>query len=360
MRKPINGESVTVCDPPAPKRPFVMYADLAETESKSWLAQGMFGDGESSTGYGAPGSGKSVFLQDLGLHIAAGRDWHGRKVKRGAVVYVALERKKLVERRAMAFRKKHGIQNLPFAIVGGVHDFRNPATPTFIADICKQVEKLTGESIVLIIIDTLSRALAGGDENSPKDMGAIVTATAAMQEGTSAHVMWVHHMPHDGDRMRGHGALLGAMDTTLHVVKSADGRTATVIKANDSEEGECVAFDLESVQIGNDGTTAPVVIPIDGANIRAASTRRGISPRQKLALEALTETVLACGKPAPQDFGLPTAVDVVPLESWREEMQRREVIEGTDTNPRATFRRLKDALASRNLIGIRDGSVWAA
>jgi len=320
----------------------------------------MLGQGEASTFYGAPGSGKGVIIEDMCLHIAAGHEWHGRPVLRGAVVYVALERKKLVERRAIAFRKKHELDDLPFAIVGGVYDFRDPATARRIADICKLVEEATTERVVLVVIDTLSRAMAGGDENSPKDMGAIVNSTAHLQEKTGAHILWVHHMPHDGDRMRGHGALLGAMDTTLHVVKSAGGRSATVVKANDSEEGECVAFDLESVQIGDDGTTAPVVIPIDGAGIKTSSTRRGISSRQKLALEALTETVLNCGKPAPTDFDLPTATNIVPVESWREEMERRDVIESTDTNPRATFRRLKDALAARNLIGIRDGSVWAA
>jgi AAA domain len=244
------------------KRLFVMYADLKASASKSWLVRHMLGMGEASTFYGAPGCGKGVIIQDMGLHIAAGLEWHGRPVTRGAVVYIALERKKLVERRAIAFRKKHDLHDLPFAIVGGVYDFRLPATALQIADICTQVIKLTGEKVVLIIIDTLSRALAGGDENSPKDMGAAVNATAVLQEKTGGHVLWVHHMPHDGDRMRGHGALLGAMDTTLHVVKAASGRTATVVKANDSEEGECVSFDLESVVIGIDGTTAPVVVPV--------------------------------------------------------------------------------------------------
>jgi hypothetical protein len=40
-----------------------------------------------------------------------------------------------------------------------------------IAEIVRQVEEDTGEIVVLIVIDTLSRALCGGDENSPKDMG---------------------------------------------------------------------------------------------------------------------------------------------------------------------------------------------
>src|SRR5262249_9513257 len=63
------------------------------------------------------------------------------------------------------------------------------------------------------------------------------------------------------ERLRGHGALLGAMDTTVHVEKlSDDVRSASVIKANDSEEGERVTFSLESVLIGPE-TTAPAVIP---------------------------------------------------------------------------------------------------
>jgi RecA-family ATPase len=167
------------------------------------------------------------------------------------VLYIALERSKLVERRAIAFRIAHGLRDLPFAIVGGVYDFRDPRTADAIVKITRDVEQATTQKIVLIVIDTLSRALCGGDENSPKDMGAIVTATGRLQEKTSAHVLWSHHMPLDGgDRMRGHGALLGALDTTIHVVKAGSVRTATVIKANDSEEGERITFALESVVIG--------------------------------------------------------------------------------------------------------------
>jgi hypothetical protein len=177
------------------------------------------------------------------------------------VLYVALERKKLVERRAIAFRKKHGLLDLPFAIAGGVYDLRTPAAAQQIAVICKQVEEATSERIVLIILDTLSRGLAGGDENSPKDMGAVVTASAFLQEKTGAHVLWVHHIPHESDRLRGHGALLGAVDTTVSVSRSGNLRSATVMKANDSEEGQCVSFTIESVDIGKDGTTAPVAVP---------------------------------------------------------------------------------------------------
>jgi RecA-family ATPase len=203
-------------------RRFTLFAELEATSTKSWLVHNLLGDGDASVAYGKPGDGKSVLAEDLALHVAAGRPWHGRKVKQGAVVFVALERRKLVERRAIAFREKHGLHDLPFAIVGGVHDLRHPSTVATLVEIVKEVETETGQKVVLIVIDTISRALCGGDENSPKDMGAIVAATSLLQTKTAAHILWVHHVPLDGgDRLRGHGALLGAMDTTISVVKAA-------------------------------------------------------------------------------------------------------------------------------------------
>ena len=248
-------------------RPFVLFGDLSAASNKQWLVRDLLGDGDASAVYGKPGDGKSVLVEDMALHIAAGRDWHGKQVHQGGVLYIALERKKLVERRAIAFRETYDVSNLPLAIMGGVHDFRDPRTATRIVEIAKQVEEATETPVRLICIDTLSRALCGGDENASKDMGAIVNATALLQQGTGAHVCWLHHMPAEAERMRGHGSLLGAMDTTILVAKSGNLRTATVVKANDSEEGVQIAFSLESVTVGTDAdgnpTTAPIVIPAE-------------------------------------------------------------------------------------------------
>src|SRR5262245_25403126 len=141
------------------KRRFVLFSDLAVTSSKEWLVHNMLGHGEASAMYGAPGSGKSALAEDMGLHIAAGRPWHNRPVRRGGVLYIALERRKLVERRAIAFRSKHGVSDLPFAFVGGVHDFRDATTAGYFAEMAREIESITAEPVVLIVIDTLSRAL---------------------------------------------------------------------------------------------------------------------------------------------------------------------------------------------------------
>jgi len=354
----LNGIGVSAPEPP---RPLVLYSELDASASKSWLVGKMLGVAEMSAWYGPPGCGKGVIIEDMALHIAAGIPWHGRQVSNGAVVYIALERKKLVERRAIAFRTKYGLQDLPFAIVGGVYDFRDRATADQIAGICTQVHQATGKNVVLIIIDTVSRALAGGDENSPKDMGALVlTAGMIQQKCPTAHFLWVHHVPHDTDRLRGHGALLGAVDTSVSVSNGGTMRSAKVVKANDSEEGESVGFTVESMTIHSDGTTAPIVVPVEGERPgpRATTTKRKLSANAKVGLDALTETLINYGTPAAKHLELPLGTSTVTLEQWEDELLRRSVLDQKDSNRWRDFKRIRDQLAAKSIIGIRDNYVW--
>jgi hypothetical protein len=316
-------------------RLFVLYSDLETSSSKSWLVNRILGAGEFSAVYGSPGCGKGVIVEDMALHIAAGLEWHGRPVTRGAVLYVALERKKLVERRAIAFRIKHKFEDLPFAIAGGVYDFRNPATAAQIADICLQVERQTGEIVVLVIIDTVSRSLAGGDENSPKDLGSLVTTIAKLQDATKAHVLLVHHIPHDGERMRGHGALLGAVDTTIAVVNTGGVRTAKVVKANDSEEGEGISFTIEGVEVSPDGTTAAVAVPAAAQPPKASGPK--LTANQKTLLGML-HTAGSAG---------------LALEDWNN--QAREA--GIGVKRKADLNDIRAALLSKHLV-LQYGDRW--
>jgi RecA-family ATPase len=284
---------------------FTLYSDIDQQPRKQWLVENFLGAGELSCQFGAPGSGKSVAASDLGAHIAAGRDWFGRRVLQGAVLFVACERANLVKRRLAAFRKHHGLDDLPLAVCRGSIDLRSSgADAELIVAYANHLRDLTGFDVRLVIIDTISRSLAGGDENSSKDMGAIIASLTMIQETTGAHVLAVHHIPVDGtQRLRGHGALLGACDTTISVEKVGKLRTATVAKQNDGDEGEKVVFDLISVELSHnpetdEATTAPVVIPFDGEPPRAAPSRK-LPPRHKLALESLTDLIADKGEPAP-------------------------------------------------------------
>src|ERR1700724_169042 len=105
-----------------PRFQITRFDDVNQSVAKEYVVQGMIGAGEFSLFVAKPGTAKSVLVGDIGCHIAAGMEWHGRKVKQGLVVFFAAERKKLTERRVAAWRKKHGVTNIPFAVVGGKLD----------------------------------------------------------------------------------------------------------------------------------------------------------------------------------------------------------------------------------------------
>ena len=219
---------------------------------------------------------------DLACHVAGDVSWLDRRVSKGAVLYVAAERVKLTERRFAAFRKYHRIDKLPLALISGAVNLLS--TQEHVAEIAGYAANLKEKTklpVVLIVIDTVSRVLCGGDENSPKDMGAFVANVAQLQEVTGAHVLLIHHVPQDGNvRLRGHGALLGSLDTVVAIEKSGAIRTATVQKDNDGVEDRQIAFDLKSVTLSIDPdtqeeTTAPVVIPAEGVSGRSAKSRGG-------------------------------------------------------------------------------------
>jgi hypothetical protein len=98
------------------------FDDVDQSTAKEEIVQGVLGAGEFSLFVAKPGMGKSVLVGDIGCHIAAGIDWHGRKVKQGLVVFYAAERKRLTERRIAAWSKKHGVSGIPFVVVGGKLD----------------------------------------------------------------------------------------------------------------------------------------------------------------------------------------------------------------------------------------------
>ena len=145
--------------------------------------------------------------------------------------------------------------------------------------------------------------------------------------------------------------LEGAIDTAIHVThdQASDIRRATVTKANDSEEGEQVAFTLKSVTLNPDGTTAPVVVPVENAPKTA-------KPKKIITGKALTLTVDIIREMASEPvrpFSDNLQVKVANVEAVREEFCRRYVAE-----PAAKRQAWRRAINDRTFIGHRDGKCW--
>jgi hypothetical protein len=211
------------------------------------------------------------------------------------------------------------------------------------------------------VIDTLNRSLAGS-ESDDKDMAAYIRAADAIRHAFGCVVIIVHHCGVDATRPRGHTSLIGAVDAQLAVKRDAAGNIVVVVeRMKDGPEGETIVSKLEAVDVGTDmdgdTITSCVVVPVDGATVRP-ETNRKLSDRQKLALDALADCTVDHGEPPPATFGLPVGLLAISVADWRDELYARGVLDRDAKSPREDFRRVKNSLQARKLIGERDGVVW--
>jgi hypothetical protein len=313
--------------------------------------------------WGPPKSGKSFWTFDLVMHVALGREYRGRKVQQGPVVYCAFEGATGIEARVEAFRQcflAHHSGAVPF--------FLEPVTLDLVRDHVALIAaiRLTLERDkrpVALVLDTLNRSLRGS-ESSDEDMSAYVRAADAIRETFGCVVIIVHHCGIEGTRPRGHTSLTGAADAQLSVKRDAGNSIVVQVEyAKDGPQGDRIVSELEALEVGRDEDGESItscVITAAEEDGRPHVTNRKLSDRQKLALGALTECALKSGREPPVDFGLPAAVRTVTLDEWRTEMLARGVLDRDGANPRADFKRAKEALAARLLIGERDGLVWIA
>ncbi|MDX0897452.1 AAA family ATPase [Sinorhizobium medicae] len=331
------------------------FDDIEEGKPKETILKGWLGVGEFTTISGLPGTGKSVVTTDLACHIAAGMDWHGMKVQQGLVVYVAAERKKLTERRMMAFRKHHNKHNVPLLVVGGMLDFtRDLKDAEDIIKVIREAETITGMKCVWVIIDTLTRTFGAGDQNASKDMVKFVRSCDKIVEDIGAHVTAIHHSSWNGERGKGAIDLDGAVDASFMVKKDGNKHRLVCDGTNDGEDGDVLAFTMQSVEIGvnEDGepTTAPVVVPAASGDGRPLSsgTLKGYKGDVLKALHAAIEK----SGIEPTGHAFPEDILVVDEQTWRTEyyaMRDTSTTSGAET-ARKQFQRAPAAL-------VQDGHV---
>jgi hypothetical protein len=311
---------------PARERFQITWFDAVDqSTAKQEILRGVLGAGEFSLFVAKPGTGKSVLVGDIGCHIAAGMDWHGRKVKQGLVVFFAAERKKLTERRVAAWRKRHGVTNIPFVVVGGKLDLTTGLIDAkTLAMTIKALEAKSGFQCVLIILDTVTRTFGPGDQHQSRDMQRYVQSVDELNRATNAHIAAIHHSPWNDDRGKGAIDLDGAIDVSFVVTVKGSGPakvyTLSCTGANDGEEGPVTSFRLESVTLGTDAdgkvTNAPVVVQADvvtcdGSNLKGQSAK---------ALESLERAIQEHGEVPPDGSpGFPDGVATVTRDQWRDQ-----------------------------------------
>jgi len=235
-----------------------------DTERRGYLVKGLIPSNGLVVVWGPPKCGKSFWAADLGMHIALGWDYRGRKVQQAPVVYIGLEGRHGFPARVEAFRQHHGVDVAPFYLLSASLDLV-AKSGELIASIKAQ---LGADLPRVIFLDTLNRSLVGS-ESKDEDMARFLAAAERVAQELNCVVIIVHHCGIDASRPRGHTSLSGAVESQLKVERADGGQVVVTVElAKDFAEGTEISSRLDCVELGTDADGDPitslVVLPVEG------------------------------------------------------------------------------------------------
>lgn len=330
-------------------------ADLKPCLERPYLVKGWLDQSALSVLYGPSNSGKSFLALDLAHHIAKGRQWGNRRVRKGRVLYVAAEGGGAFANRVAALDDpEFFVLPVPITLTG-----RDSAAGP-LTEVLQHLAAVGGGSFDLIVIDTMARVMGGLDENAAPDIADLVRNLDLIRRVTGAHVMLVHHTGKDTGRgARGHSSLRAAIDTEIELSRDEVGQiTAEVTKQRDGPTGYRFCYRLRQVELGLDQDGDPVTTCLVDPAEPAEAGRVGASEAARKALSLLIRLIEERGEVhrKPQYPGHPA----VTFELWREACMAEGELsssENRDTRKRA-FNRCREELETAREILVRDDLVW--
>ena len=178
----------------------IPFSKIAAFTDSSDFVEEFLGDRSLSVFFGGSNVCKTFVVLDLGLHVATGLRWCGKAVDQGGVVYFALEGGHGVHNRIAAWREAyHPPEDIPFYLVAQPISMLDSDCDNTI-NLIKAISVTAPMPIRLIVIDTLSRALAGQDENNSAAMGALVLSMDRIRQETGVAIIIIHHTGKDEKR----------------------------------------------------------------------------------------------------------------------------------------------------------------
>ncbi len=327
--------------------------DLCNLPAFRWRIKGVLPARGMAAMFGPSGSGKSFLILDMLQSLACGCDWFGHKVKQCSVTYIALEGEAGVASRIKAYRCRHG--SIPANIRYVAQTF-NLLEDDDINDLVKAI--LAAGTGDVVVIDTLSRATPGSDENDSKAMGQIIAAAKLLQECIGGLVLLVHHTGKDASKgIRGHSSLHAALDCAIEVKRNGNQREWIVAKSKDGEDGASHPFKLDVVPLGvdSDGDESVSCVIVADQSAQAIQNKKPtLGSNQTIAMKALEESLCKSvdidkdGAPPGEpcllfEDALAIVAPLMPGEAKHKKQRAKEALNG---------------LAKNNVLGMNGDWLW--
>ncbi len=294
--------------------PVETLADMRDYAHPGWLIRGLLPARESMFVFGQPGSGKSFIALDAMLHVAAGRDWLGRRVEQAGVVYIAAEGGPALRTRVRAAIEHHGFAiDIPFGLIT-----RAPDLGRVDGDIARLIAAIRTQTQHwspgprAIVIDTMTRTTVGADESSSVSMGIFAKNMSRLATAFEGVVIAIHHPGKDDDRgTRGSSLLQASADAVWRISRDEEGiRELTIVKMKDGKDGDAFRFALRTLTRDDEKARDPVttcVVEWKPAAIsdRAVASGPDLSPPQTSVLVLLADVIAAEGHELTRGMVLP-------------------------------------------------------
>jgi hypothetical protein len=265
-----------------PQHPFLQgnkfqifkLSNVISLPATEWLVKEVIPKGALAILYGPSGACKSFVAVSIAAAIAAGRPWCGYDTASGSSLYIAGEGALDIKQRAHAWTILH---NAPPSI-----DFWIAPNPLVFLKKGAVKEALTEIAAAqcnpaLVVIDTLSRAALGADENKAGDMNTVVYAIEQLKRETGATILIVHHTIKKGVTERGSSALRGAADVMIECVTFKSPITLAPLtltlkctKMRIARDFADIKLTLKEVQMPNKGEATLAVS--DGSSVHTPAT----------------------------------------------------------------------------------------
>ena len=210
--------------------------DLKNKMRFTWLVKGLIAEKSLVCMYGVPGCGKTFMALDIGLHIAHGMQWNNYPTGHGLVFYIVAEGVNGIYNRIKAWHSFHNtsMDEAGFFIIEMYkHCLHKRKFSEDLIKIARAQEKKLNIKTRMIIIDTLSHALNGLDENSSTEVSKLLKEMLYINSELGATTMFVHHSNKRTNEIRGSSAILAAVDTSISIKRIGNEVSMNVDKQKD-------------------------------------------------------------------------------------------------------------------------------
>lgn len=261
-----------------------------------WLVDSLFA--RSSVGLlgGPPKAFKTWIAAELALAVAAGKPAFGRFAvpDPGPVLFFGAE-------------DSPADLRTRFDAIARWRDVRLPDVPLLLLDIAqlrlddaghldRLRRTLAQHSPRLLVLDPFVRLVAGLDENSARDVSAVLGALRTLQREHDVTILLVHHMrkspaAHPAQQLRGSGDFSAWLDSGLYLTRDGDDRVLIVEHRNAPAPPpfrlRLVPGDAPNVILQDLQATSPASVQTDPLQARVVERLRGAS--RPLATQTLRD-----------------------------------------------------------------------